>query len=198
MNQDQVRELFERLIDEDAQTREQALADPSIAPDVVAEVRALLDRALRMPAGFLADQPSAETPFQSIGPYHITRVLGEGGMGRVYEAEQTHPIRRTVAIKVLKPGMDSSELLARFDAERDALAKLDHPHVARVIEAGQSRGRHPYFVMELVRGRSITQFCEQERLDIDQRLRLFVQVCQAILREATSSFVIMVQPTPAL
>lgn len=115
-----------------------------------------------------------------IGPYKLREVLGEGGMGIVYAAEQEHPIRRKVALKVVKPGMDSREVIARFEAERQALALMDHPNIARVLDAGTTEAGRPYFVMELVCGLPLTTYCDQARLSLQERLVLFVTVCQAV------------------
>lgn len=116
----------------------------------------------------------------AIGPYRIRRVLGKGGMGVVYLAEQTHPVKRQVALKVIKLGMDTKEILARFHAERQALAMMDHPNIAKVFDAGTTKSGRPYFVMELVSGVPFTDFCDRERLSISQRLELFNPVCQAV------------------
>ena len=116
----------------------------------------------------------------SIGPYRLLQVIGEGGFGTVYLAEQKEPVYRKVALKVIKPGMDSKEVLARFDAERQALALMSHPSIASVIEAGSSETGRPYFVMELVKGVPIHDFCEQNQLSLDERLDLFEQVCHAV------------------
>ncbi|UCG57348.1 MAG: serine/threonine protein kinase, partial [Phycisphaerales bacterium] len=115
-----------------------------------------------------------------IGQYRLLNVLGEGGMGVVYLAEQQHPIRRKVAIKVIKPGMDSKQIIARFEAERQALALLDHPNIAHVFEAGTSEDSHPYFVMEYVKGMPITEHCDHNKLTIEERLGLFLQICHAV------------------
>ena len=115
-----------------------------------------------------------------IGPYHVLRELGEGGCGVAYLVEQTVPVKRQVALKVIKPGMDTKAVIARFEAERQALALLDHPNIAKVFDAGATSEGRPYFVMELVRGIRITEYCAQSRLTIPERLSLFVQVCQAI------------------
>jgi serine/threonine protein kinase len=115
-----------------------------------------------------------------IGPYTLVEQIGEGGFGCVYLAEQTQPVKRQVALKILKPGMDSRQIVARFEAERQALALMDHPHIARIIDGGTTPEGRPYFVMELVRGEPITRYCDNERLTIRQRLELFVQVCQAV------------------
>jgi serine/threonine protein kinase/tetratricopeptide (TPR) repeat protein len=117
---------------------------------------------------------------ESIGSYRILRQLGEGGFGEVYEAEQTTPVRRRVALKVLKAGMDSKGVLARFEAERQALALMEHPSIAKVYDAGMTEAGRPYFAMELVSGQSITEFCEQRRLSLRECLTLFVAVCRAV------------------
>ena len=115
-----------------------------------------------------------------IGPYKLLSILGEGGYGVVYLAEQRQPVKRRVALKLIKPGMDSKEVLARFEAERQALALLDHPNIAHVFEAGASSAGHPYFAMEYVDGVSITEYCDRYKLSIEARLRLFKEVCSAI------------------
>jgi serine/threonine protein kinase len=117
---------------------------------------------------------------QRIGPYHIVQVLGEGGMGTVYAAEQSTPIARRVALKVLKLGMDSREFVARFEAERQALAVMDHPGIARVFDAGATESGRPYFVMELVHGVPITHYCDSHRLPTRERIELFIDVCHAV------------------
>ncbi|MGD8699479.1 MAG: serine/threonine-protein kinase, partial [Gemmatimonadales bacterium] len=117
---------------------------------------------------------------QHIGPYHIRDVLGEGGMGVVYLAEQTEPIRRQVALKVIKPGMDTRQVIARFEAERQALAVMDHPNIAKVFDGGATPDGRPYFVMERVEGVPITLYCDEGRLSIRQRLELFLAACQAV------------------
>ena len=115
-----------------------------------------------------------------IGPYKLAEQVGEGGMGLVFVAEQQYPIRRKVALKVIKPGMDTRRVVARFEAERQALALMDHPNIARVLDGGETDSGRPYFVMELVRGVPITQFCDGNRLNPRERLRLFIPVCHAI------------------
>jgi len=114
------------------------------------------------------------------GPYHILRPLGEGGMGTVYLAEQREPIRRHVALKVVKLGMDTSEVLARFANERQALAVMDHPNIARIFDAGATAKGRPYFVMEYIEGIPITQYCDRERMTVSKRLELFLAVCRAV------------------
>jgi serine/threonine protein kinase/tetratricopeptide (TPR) repeat protein len=125
-----------------------------------------------------APQP-AEEPGTLIGPYKLLEQIGEGGMGLVFMAEQTRPVRRKVALKVLKPGLDTRQVVARFEAERQALALMDHPNIAKIHDGGATAGGRPYFVMELVRGVAITEFCDQRRLTTRQRLELFMLVCQA-------------------
>lgn len=115
-----------------------------------------------------------------IGRYHLLEKIGEGGFGVVYMAEQRDPVKRRVALKVIKPGMDSRQVIGRFEAERQALALMDHPNIARVFDGGATDNGLPYFVMELVRGVPITQFCDEQQLDTRARLALFVQVCNAI------------------
>ena len=115
-----------------------------------------------------------------IGPYKLLEQIGEGGFGVVFLAEQTEPVRRKVALKVLKPGMDTRQVVARFEAERQALAIMDHPNIAKVFDGGATPSGRPYFVMELVKGVPITEFCDQNHLTPRQRLELFVPVCQAV------------------
>jgi serine/threonine protein kinase len=115
-----------------------------------------------------------------IGPYKLLSVLGEGGFGIVYLAEQKEPVRRQVALKIVKPGMDSKQIINRFEAERQALALLDHPNIAYVFDGGITNSGRPYFVMEFVKGLSITEYCDQHKLSIERRLELFKQVCEAI------------------
>jgi len=116
----------------------------------------------------------------SIGRYKLVQVLGEGGMGIVYLAEQEHPIRRQVALKIIKPGMDSKRVIARFQSEQQALALMEHPYIARVYDAGLTENGRPYFVMEHVQGVPITAHCDQHRLTIEERLHLFLRVCEAV------------------
>ena len=115
-----------------------------------------------------------------IGPYKLLKVLGEGGFGVVYLAEQGKPIHRRVALKILKPGMDSKQILSRFSIERETLAAMDHPNIAHVFDAGTMDTQRPFFVMEYVQGLPITEFCDQEKLTVEDRLRLFLQVCDGI------------------
>ena len=180
-------ELFHLLVDQPPEERDERLEElAEQEPELVAELRRMLtaDRAQTVAlgssdsAGSLPDQESVEQP-AAIGPYRIVRRIGTGGMGVVYEGEQVEPIARRVAIKLVKSGIDSRELLRRFEIERKMLARLEHEGIARVFETGATGGR-PWFAMEYVDGRPITDYADQEKLDTDQRLRLFSDVCQAI------------------
>jgi WD40 repeat protein/tetratricopeptide (TPR) repeat protein/tRNA A-37 threonylcarbamoyl transferase component Bud32 len=154
-------------------------------------VEALL-RAHEAPHGFLPEQPIAAprstilvTPLSEaagtmIGRYKLLELIGEGGFGSVWMAEQEAPVRRRVALKVIKPGMDTKQVLARFESERQALAIMDHPGIARVFDGGATETGRPYFVMELVRGVRITDYCDSNKLSMRERLGLFIQVCQAV------------------
>ena len=124
------------------------------------------------------EQLSAMPP--PIGPYVPTELLGEGGMGLVYLAEQREPIRRRVALKLIKPGIDSREVIRRFEAERETLARMEHPGIARVLDAGATERGNPFFVMEYVQGPSIVEYCDRERLGTRERLTLFGKVCDAV------------------
>jgi len=134
--------------------------------------------AVRRAGGFQI--PVAERPGDRIGPYKLVQRIGEGGCGVVYMAEQEKPMRRLVALKVIKLGMDTRQVVARFDAERQALALMDHPHIAKVLDAGATGAGRPFFVMELVRGIKITDYCDQNQIPTQERLELFVQVCRAV------------------
>ena len=124
--------------------------------------------------------PLAEHVGTLIGPYKLLQQIGEGGMGTVYMAEQTEPVERKVALKIIKIGMDTRQVIARFEAERQALALMDHPNIAKMLDAGATDTGQPYFVMELVKGISITSYCDQHQLSTKQRLDLFISVCSAV------------------
>src|SRR5262245_31156494 len=121
-----------------------------------------------------------EKPLERIGRYKLLQQIGEGGCGVVFMAEQEEPVRRRVALKIIKPGMDTKSVIARFEAERQALALMDHPSIAKVFDAGATESGRPYFVMELVRGVQITEYCDEYSLTTDERLKLFIQVCGAV------------------
>jgi serine/threonine protein kinase len=125
-------------------------------------------------------QPITEKPGTQIGPYKLLQQVGEGGMGVVYMAEQKKPVKRRVALKIIKPGMDTRQVIARFEAERQALALMEHPNIARVLDAGATDSGRPYFVMELVNGVPITQYCDEKHLSLRERLELFIPVCRAV------------------
>ena len=158
-----------------------------------AELRAAVERLLaahEQPASVL-DRPAPgmptaeykpikERPGMMVGPYKLMEQIGEGGFGLVFVAEQSQPVKRKVALKVIKPGMDSRQVIARFEAERQALAVMDHPNIARVLDAGTTESGLPYFVMELVRGIPITEYCDKNQLTPNERLELFISVCHAI------------------
>jgi serine/threonine protein kinase len=143
--------------------------------------RCLLNLGLNPGAGAeAAIVPVTEKPGDWIGRYKLLQKIGEGGCGVVYMAEQEEPVRRRVALKIIKLGMDTREIIARFEAERQALAMMDHPNIAKVFDAGATDTGRPYFVMELVRGVRITEYCDQHQLPTRERLDLFIKVCQAI------------------
>jgi serine/threonine protein kinase/tetratricopeptide (TPR) repeat protein len=153
------------------------------------EAGSFLDRPAGGPAatGAIAGGPQGgtstfgpETPGTAIGPYKLLQLIGEGGMGSVWMAQQTQPVKRLVAVKLIKAGMDSRQVIARFEAERQALALMDHPNIARVLDGGSTSGGRPYFVMDLVKGVPITRYCDEHRLTPRQRLELFIPVCQAV------------------
>src|SRR5262245_17655305 len=167
-----------------------ALLDQACADDPPLRVRveALLRAHDR--AGHMIDRPPAATSQGTVwhvtaseqpgtviaGRYKLLEEIGEGGMGTVWVAEQTTPVRRKVALKLIKVGMDSKSVLARFEAERQALALMDHPNIARVLDAGTTDSGRPYFVMELVKGVPITRYCDEHRVTPDERLELFIPV----------------------
>src|SRR5262249_49459049 len=156
-------------------------------PSLRAEVEALLcasqktGNILDLPGNAATtDLPAAEQPGMRVGPYKLLEPIGEGGRGAVWMAEQSEPIQRRVALKVIKEGMDSRQVLARFEAERQALALMDHPNIAKVHDAGRTTSGRPYFVMELVKGQPITKYCDEKQLGVRERLDLFGEVCRAV------------------
>jgi len=140
----------------------------------------LLDRPAECDTLAVVEPSTTENGGTAIGPYRLLEPIGEGGMGTVWMAEQTEPVKRLVAVKLIKAGMDSAQVVARFEAERQALALMDHPNIARVLDAGATSAGRPYFVMELVEGVPITQYCDGHRLTPRERLELFIPICQAV------------------
>jgi serine/threonine protein kinase len=184
-------ELFLKALELSSSSDREAYLDAACAADAAlrAEVESLLeanaraDGFLECPAANLVatvEDPVTERPGTVIGPYKLMEQIGEGGMGLVFVAEQQHPVRRRVALKVIKPGMDTRQVIARFEAERQALALMDHPNIAKVHDGGETASRRPYFVMELVKGVPITEYCDQTQVPIRERLELFIHVCQAV------------------
>jgi serine/threonine protein kinase/tetratricopeptide (TPR) repeat protein len=187
----QAKSIFLAAIDEHSPEEWPALLDQACAGNT--QLRAEVERLLRAQAAIgsfheaprlglpgTADEHISERPGTIIGPYKLLEQIGEGGFGIVFMAEQQEPLRRKVALKVLKPGMDTKQVIARFESERQALALMDHPNIARVLDAGATDSGRPYFVMELVRGVSITEFCDKNHLAPEARLKLFLDVCHAI------------------
>jgi eukaryotic-like serine/threonine-protein kinase len=150
-----------------------------LEPEVVPEIIQALE----------SESPLLEKPGAVIGRYKLLQRLGEGGMGVVFMAEQTHPVQRKVAVKVIKPGLDTRQVIARFEAERQALAMMDHPNIAKVLDAGATDAGRPYFVMELVDGMPITDYCDNNQVSPRQRLDLFVHVCRAVQHAHTKGVI---------
>jgi serine/threonine protein kinase len=154
-------------------------------PELRAEVESLL-AAHEHPDSILeaktvrAEMPLSEAPGTVISRYTLLQMIGDGGFGAVYMAEQKEPVRRRVALKIIKLGMDPRQVVARFEAERQALAMMDHPNIARVLDGGRTETGRPYFVMELVKGQTVTKYCDEHQLSTRQRLELFIPICQAI------------------
>jgi eukaryotic-like serine/threonine-protein kinase len=190
MTDHSARSIFLNALEENSAESRARYIDDACANDVQlrGRVAALLDAHVEI--GSLPPEPEAvatrgmppapEPPGTQIGPYKLREQIGEGGFGVVYVAQQSKPVRRKVALKIIKPGMDTRDVIARFEAERQALALMDHPNIAKVLDAGTTETGRPYFVMELVRGVPITEFCDDQKTSTRDRLRLFVDVCRAI------------------
>jgi len=191
-NRERVKELLSRAArlppqDRAAFIRRAAGDDHQTAAEALDLLSTLDDSAFMSAptgAGMAAALPNAgipgEGPGTRIDRYKLLQLIGEGGFGSVYMAEQTAPVHRRVALKIIKAGMDTKQVIARFEAERQALAMMDHPNIARVLDAGATDAGRPYFVMELVRGEPVTAYCDRERLPVGQRLDLFRDVCSAV------------------
>ncbi len=160
-------------------------------PEVADRIRDLFPAVILMeqPGATEDLAPPAERVGAIIGRYKLLERIGEGGFGVVYMAEQQHPIRRKVALKVIKPGVDTRQVIARFEAERQALALMDHENIAKVLDAGATDSGRPYFVMELVHGVPITEFCDKNQFAPRERLELFVQVCRAVQHAHTKGII---------
>ena len=187
-------QIFLDALDIPPGDRQRAFLDQACGTD--AQLRQDVEGLLRahheanpFPAEEVVADSKKTTPFNpaagdfdetTVGPYRLCGLIAEGGMGVVYEAEQEQPVRRTVALKIIKPGTDSQEVIARFEIERQTLALMDHPNIASVLDAGSTKWGHPYFVMELVRGTPINTHSDVHRLGIRDRLKLFIQVCHAV------------------
>ncbi|MDX2148822.1 MAG: serine/threonine-protein kinase [Planctomycetota bacterium] len=190
MDRQRVREIFLQALERSDDGERHRFVAEACAGDeaVLREVRSLLAAAERRPtfleAPTLEPGPaaarSAEKLGSRLGPYRLLELIGEGGFGAVYMAEQSEPVRRLVALKIIKLGMDTQAVIARFEAERQALALMEHAHIAKVFDAGATETGRPYFVMELVKGEPITKYCDRERLTIRERIELFSQVCNAV------------------
>lgn len=189
-NRNSVEQLFNAALELPTAAERRAYLDGACAGD--AELRSRVEQLLRAhdTAGSFLDKPAldpgptvlagGETTGAVIGRYKILQLIGEGGFGSVYMAEQLEPVTRKVALKIIKLGMDTRQVIARFEAERQALALMDHPNIARVFDAGATESGRPYFVMELVKGIAVTEYCNQNKLSTRERLELFLQVCYAV------------------
>ena len=186
--------LFHKLLELDPSERS-ALLNQECADDP--ERRHRIEQLLKAAAdATVAHEPTPDDVepnnlrgSQLAGKYKLLEPIGQGGMGSVWYAEQTQPVRRKVAVKVIKPGMDSKAVLARFEAERQALAMMDHPNIAKVLDGGLAPDGRPFFVMELVKGMPITDYCDNRKLTPQQRLELFIPVCQAIQHAHTKGII---------
>jgi serine/threonine protein kinase len=173
----ELRRAVEALLHHD-EAAERDLTPPHMGLQIAAAARAESgsgERSGDAPANVLELPPGT-----MLEQYKILSTIGEGGFGTVYAAEQSEPVRRRVAVKVLKAGLDTREVVARFEVERNALAMMDHRGIARVFDAGVTANGLPYFVMELISGVAVTKFCKQEGLDLPSRLRLFIALCEAV------------------
>ena len=196
----QARDIFMAAVEKDDGRERIAFLDDACGSDE--ELRRHVDRLLgaHLESGSFLDEGAiakqtvgllvTEKPGTQIGPYKLLQQIGEGGMGVVFMAEQMHPVRRTVALKIIKPGMDTRQIIARFEAERQALALMDHSNIARVLDAGTTETNRPYFVMELVKGVPITTYCDEHQLTPRQRWNCSfrsARPCSTPTRKASST-----------
>ncbi len=189
-NQIEIVKIFERAICRPSGVKRQQFVDQACGQNTNVKKQVIRLLNAHDSAGQFLESPAAaavtiesldeDLANTKIGPYKLLEVIGEGGMGTVYMAQQTEPVQRRVALKLIKTGMDTRQVIARFEAERQALAIMDHPNIAKVLDAGATESGRPYFVMELVKGTPITEFCDEQRLDLDSRLKLFQHVCHAV------------------
>ena len=189
---EKMEQLFSAALEKDSSAEQNAFLKSACGADIDLRTRveALLQAHDRV--GSFLDVPPIDTDATlesrapgevtgtKIGRYKILQKIGEGGFGSVYMAEQEEPVRRKVALKIIKLGMDTKQVIARFEAERQALALMDHPNIARVFDAGATETGRPYFVMELVKGVTVTEYCDQNKLSIRDRLAIFIPVCHAV------------------
>jgi serine/threonine protein kinase len=207
VDRQRVKDIFAEAIEKPASDR-MAFVDATCGAD--ADLRERVRRLLKVheTAGEFLAEPTGrfgperfvvpgESVGDTIGHYTLLELIGEGGFGSVYLARQEHPVRRQVALKIIKLGMDTRQVIARFDAEKQALAMMDHPNIARVFDAGVTELGRPYFVMEYVPGVPVTQFCDERQLTPRQRLDLFMSVCAAVqhAHQKASSTVTSSRPT---
>jgi eukaryotic-like serine/threonine-protein kinase len=184
---DQIECLLNRALEFKPAERAAFLAGACGADDELRQKVETLLRAAAEAEGFmegvtvLAETPLSEGPGTIIDRYKLLQKVGEGGMGVVYMAEQTEPVTRKVALKIIKLGMDTRQVVARFEAERQALAMMDHPNIAKVLDAGATNTGRPYFVMELVRGMPISEYCDRKKLSTQQRLAPATRKCRESL-----------------
>ena len=187
------KEIFFEVLEKPTPQERAAFLDGACGTNPVqrAKVEALLadhfqqdafmkEPAVEAVAPTLQEPPPSEAPAQMLGRYKLLEKIGEGGFGEVWMAEQREPVKRRVALKIIKLGMDSRQIVARFEAERQALAMMAHANIAKIFDADVTDSGRPYFVMELVRGIKITEYCDQNQLPTRERLKLFILVCQAI------------------
>ena len=189
-SRDELKTIFGKALEIDSDEERTRYLDQACAGD--ASLRTELDNllgAIARAGNFLGGQPPAEAtidpvpleePGTLIGPYKLLQLIGEGGFGDVYMAEQQEPVRRKVALKIIKLGMDTRQVIGRFEAERQALALMDHPNIAKILDAGTTESGRPYFVMDYVRGTPVTEYCDQNELTTRERLGIFVDICQGV------------------